>query len=217
MNRQRADEDRDDEHDQVQLAEGEPAEETSVEVIEDGGCDREAAGRPLGHRCRDVLQREDHRQDEDEADRPGDPDRGEDAPRGLSPSVDGLFAEGAGRVEAVDDEHGHERAEREGGQQVPVLGGLSTECLEHDVRRLAVGEEEQDECEDHHSQDLRRDPDVIQEGEQAHPERIDRGRQDQRPDGDVDEPGDAQRTGRAAEEVIGVQGVNAEPHDHGDG
>ena len=42
----------------------------------------------------------------------------EHAARRLPAGVDGLLAERAGRVEAVDDEQGHEHAERERGRQM---------------------------------------------------------------------------------------------------
>ena len=61
LDRQRADEDRRQDDEEVDLADRDAADDLGVEVRRDGRRDRELAGQAGGHRGRDVLERQDDR------------------------------------------------------------------------------------------------------------------------------------------------------------
>ena len=69
LDRQRAHEDRRQDDEEVDLADRDAADELGVEVRRDGRRDRELAGQAVGHGRRDVLERQDDRQQEDHPDR----------------------------------------------------------------------------------------------------------------------------------------------------
>ena len=95
--------------------------------------DREAERLSLGDRRVDVLKRQRHGQQEDRAD---------EAPTARSPRARrvapagwrrGLFAERPGRIEAVDDEQGHEHAD----QERPRTSCLCRTCWCTKLNRIA--------------------------------------------------------------------------------
>src|SRR6266550_2984550 len=101
LDRQGADEDRDEDDEEVDLADGDARPGDVVrEGRLDGGRDREAAALTFLHRVRDRGDRKDDGQQEDRADDARDRDGPEDATRRLTPSIDGLLAERPGRVES---------------------------------------------------------------------------------------------------------------------
>ena len=79
----------------------------------------------------------------------------QDAARRLAARVERLLAERPGRVEAVDDEQGHEHAEREDRQVCRRFAAARCPPCRTGSPGLVVGEEQQDQGEDEHARGSR--------------------------------------------------------------
>src|SRR3954452_19859345 len=174
LDRQCADVDRDEDDDQVQVAECDPAD-AEREVLLDRVSDREPERLAGRHRRRDVLEGEGDREQEDRADDARQPDRGQDTTRRLAAGIKRLLAERSGGVEAIDDEQRHEHPDEEDRHVAAVgkVGGVGR--VKQDRRRLVVGEEQEDQGEDEHPEDLGADADVVDDRQEPDAEDVDQG------------------------------------------
>ena len=92
---QRADEDRREDHEQVDLADGDPGDDLGGQRRLDGRGDREPEGLTLGDGRRHVRDGQDDRDQEDRSHETGDRHRPEHAARRMTGGVDRLLAERA--------------------------------------------------------------------------------------------------------------------------
>ena len=117
---QRADEDRDEDDEQVELADGQAADESSLRfsliVVAIG----KPTARPSAIEAAMSWNARMTAEQEDRADEPGEPDRRQDAARRLPAGVERLLAERPGGVEAVHDESAMKKPTRKTGEVVAV-------------------------------------------------------------------------------------------------